>query len=58
MASNLAFNVEGERMAKPSGSGFGTSESYSELSQLQRKESRNSARKNAPRQKLSRGGER
>jgi len=44
-------------MAKPSGSGFGTSESYSELSQLQRKESRNSARKNAPRQKSSKGGE-
>ena len=58
MSTNLAFTVEGERMAKPSGSGFGTSESYSELSQLQRKESRNSARKNAPRPKSSKGNER
>jgi len=43
-------------MERPSGSGFGTSESYSELSQLQRKESRNS-RKNAPRPKTSKGSE-
>ena len=39
MASNrVAFAVEGERMQKPSGSGFGESGSYAELSMMERKE--------------------
>ena len=55
MATNLAFTGEGERMAKPSGSGFGTSASYSELSMLERSESRNSlGQKKASRPKTTR----
>ena len=47
MASNFAFTGEGERMQKPSGSGFGV-DSYAEISTLERKEDALGIRRGRP----------